>query len=184
MKECIRLAAFAALTVLTSMTALASAVAAQACHGARRRPSKSNVGAVAATTLCIVNQVRRAHHLSQLRMNSVLRDIAAGQSHDMRVGGYFGDNSLSGMTPMQRIAASSYAHGSRRLVVSQNIAWGKASESTPAAIVRAWMQSPPHREILLAPEYREVGVGVSLGTPRRAVAPGAIYTLDLAARRA
>jgi uncharacterized protein YkwD len=183
MNRRIRLAAIAAMAMLTSMICAAGTIAAQACRGTRQRPSRPNVATVATATLCIVNQIRHAHHLRPLRMNSVLRSIAAGQSHDMLVGGYFGDDSLSGLTPLQRVATSSYGRGSKRISVSQDIAWGLAVESTPLAIVQAWMQSAPHREILLTPLYREVGVGIGLGVPQQGTrAPGATYTLDLASR--
>jgi uncharacterized protein YkwD len=178
-----RLAALAALAALASTNGPAGAAAAQSCRGARQRPGKSSILAAAGATLCVINQLRRAHHLGALRMNSVLRTIAAGQSHDMSAGRYFGDDTPSGLTPMQRVASSSYARGSRKLAVSQNIAWGIAGASTPVAIVKSWMESGPHRAILLAPLYRDVGVGISLGAPH-AAAPGhgAIYTLDLATR--
>jgi uncharacterized protein YkwD len=153
------------------------------CRGTHLRPSRSNLAAVTDATLCVVNGVRRSHHLKPFRMNAALRSIASGQSNAMLIGGYFGDDGLSGRTPLQRVAASSYGRHSRRLSVSQNIAWGQAGQSTPIAIVRAWMASPPHRRILLAPGYRDVGIGVSLGTPRRSSRlRGATYTLDLATR--
>lgn len=175
--------AAALAATLTAMVGPASAVSAQTCRGAHASPSKAAIGAAAGATLCVINQVRRANHLSPFRMNPVLRRIAAGQSRDMLVGGYFGDDSLSGLTPMQRVDASPYAHGSASLSVSQNIAWGDAWESTPAAIVAAWLQSGPHREALLSPSFQEVGVGIALGDPWNARSKvGAIYTLDLAAR--
>lgn len=153
------------------------------CRGVHLRPSSSNLATVTKATLCIVNEIRRAHDLKPFRMNAALRSIASGQSNAMLVGGYFGDDGLSGRTPLQRVAASAYGRHSRRLSVSQNIAWGEAGQSTPAAIVHAWMASPPHRQILLAQPYRDVGIGVSLGTPRRSSRQrGATYTLDIATR--
>lgn len=153
------------------------------CHGARLRPSRSNLANVTSATLCLVNGVRHFHHLEPLRMNAALRAIASGQSDSMLIGGYFGDDGLSGRTPLQRVAASSYGRHSRRLSVSQNIAWGQAGQSTPVAIVRAWLASPPHRRIMLAAGSRDAGIGVSLGTPRRSSRlRGATYTLDIATR--
>lgn len=181
----IRLGMLAAVLIatLTATVGPASAVGASACRGARARPSSSTIGTAAAATLCVVNQVRHAYRLRPFRMNPVLRRIASGQSHDMFVGGYFGDDSLSGLTPMQRVAASPYARGSASLSVSQNIAWGDSWESTPTAIVTSWLQSGPHREALLASGFKEVGVGISLGDPWNPSSKvGAIYTLDLAAR--
>ncbi len=185
MKRRTSLAALAALllAMLTSMTGATGAIAAKACRGSSLLPGRSDVPAAVGATLCVINGVRRAHHLRQLRMNPVLRAIAAGQSHEMLVGGYFGDDSLSGLTPMQRVESSAYARGSTRLSVGQNIAWAEAAEATPAAIVTAWLESSPHREILLSPAFRDVGVGISLGVPQPAAhSSGAIYTLDLATR--
>jgi uncharacterized protein YkwD len=176
-----RIAALAAVAMLTSMSGAAGAMASKACRGADLRARRSSLATAANATLCLIDKLRRAHHLRPLRMNATLRAIASGQSHDMLAGGYFGDNSLNGLTPMQRVQASPYAHGSSRLTVGQNIAWGEGRDSTPASIVRAWMSSPPHREILLSPIYREAGVGIVLGALRSTRGRfAAIYTLDLA----
>lgn len=181
MKWRTRIAALAALAVLTSMSGAAGAMGSKACRGADLRARRSTLATAANATLCLIDKLRRAHHLRPLHMNATLRAIASGQSHDMLVGGYFGDNSLNGLTPIQRVQASPYAHGSRSLTVGQNIAWGEGRDSTPSAIVHAWMGSPPHREILLSPIYREAGVGIGLGALRAARSRlAAIYTLDLA----
>ncbi len=37
--------------------------------------------------------------------------------------------------------------------------------ATPAAIVRLWMHSPPHREDILRPGFVDIGVGVAAGAP-------------------
>jgi uncharacterized protein YkwD len=184
----IRLAVLAALTLASpvSMAGVSSAAKVKSvCRGAHLRPRRSNVAKTAGATLCLVNQARHAHHLKPFRANPTLSTIASGQSHDMLVGGYFGDDSLSGLTPMQRVETSVYARGATRVSVGQNIAWGQGGYSTPAAIVASWLGSGPHREILLSPTFQDVGVGISLGAPSHS-APGAsaIYTLDLAARTA
>lgn len=181
----IRLLTLAALALssLVLMTGVSSATVKGACRGAHLRPSASNVAKAAGATLCLVNKARSAHHLKPFRANSSLQAIASGQSHDMVVGGYFGDDSLGGLTPMQRVETSAYARGATHISVGQNIAWGQAGYSTPTAIVASWLSSGPHREILLSPTFQDVGVGIGLGAPGQS-APGvaAIYTLDLATR--
>lgn len=172
-----------AMAALTAMVGPASAVGVPACPGSRSAPRKSTIKVAVGATLCVIDQARLAHRLRPFRINRALSAIAAGQSYDMLVGGYFGDDSLSGLTPMQRVEASPYARGSTSLSVSQNIAWGDRWESTPAAIVASWLSSGPHREILLAPEFQDVGIGIALGDPWNTRSHlGAIYTLDLAAR--
>ena len=37
--------------------------------------------------------------------------------------------------------------------------------ATPAALMRAWMSSPGHRRNVLKAAYRELGFGISVGTP-------------------
>lgn len=184
MKGLIRPAMLATFAVALSWTTLAGASSANtACRGALQPPSRANLKVEANATLCLVNQLRHAHHLRQLRINASLNSVASGQSYDMLVGDYFGDDSLSGLTPMQRVESSAYGHGSSRLLVAQNIAWGEGSEATPGAIIASWLDSVPHREILLGSPYQNIGVGISLGVPNDAnPGPGATYTLDLAAK--
>lgn len=175
------LAASVAVMFCTSLTGPATALA--SCRGALQPPSKSTVNVAVSATFCLVNQVRRAHHLRPLRINGSLTAIAAHQSADMLIGGYFSEDSLSGRTPMQRVEASAYGRGSNRLAVGQNIAWGDGGDASPGAIVASWLGSGPHREILLASTYQVAGVGISLGAPRKTHRKvGAIYTIELAAR--
>ena len=44
------------------------------------------------------------------------------------------------------------------------------------------MHSRPHRAIILHPRFREIGVGVNLGTPSDREAEGAVYVIDLGRR--
>jgi uncharacterized protein YkwD len=48
--------------------------------------------------------------------------------------------------------------------VGENLAWGVGRLSRARAIVRTWMASPGHRENLLHPGYRLVGVGALRGS--------------------
>ena len=48
----------------------------------------------------------------------------------------------------------------RRREVGENIAVGQPS---PVEVVRDWMASPGHRENILRPAYRRLGVGVAEG---------------------
>ncbi|MFZ1154650.1 MAG: CAP domain-containing protein [Solirubrobacteraceae bacterium] len=135
-------------------------------------------------TLCLIERERRAYHLGLLHSNGSLQRIAASQAKDMVVGDYFGDNSLAGGTPWQRITASQYASGAHSLWAAQNIGWGTDELATPAAMVNGWMLSPPHREIMLTGGYHDVGVGVAPAAPSSLTEglPGATYTVEFAAR--
>jgi uncharacterized protein YkwD len=157
------------------------------CHGAHVAPNGANAALVDAATLCLMNQVRLAHRLRPLRLNRALAKIAAGQAKDMVRGHYFGDQSISGQSPLARIVASGYpVHTSSvRLMTAQNIGWGTGPNATPAGIVKAWMASPPHRTIILTPVYRDTGVGVSPSVPSKLGSGwlGATYAVEFGARR-
>lgn len=155
------------------------------CSGASLQPTQANISRVATATLCLIERERQAHHLGLLRSNGSLERIAAGQAKEMVVGDYFGDNSLAGGTPWQRINASHYASGAHGLAAAQNIGWGTEQMATPAGMVKIWMLSAPHREIMLTSGYRDIGVGVAPAAPSSLTEgePGATYTVEFAVRR-
>lgn len=181
MKRIKRLATLGALLALASPSAALAAGRSHGCRNAHSLPKQSNTSKVARATLCLIDRVRHKYGLHPLRANHALWGIATTQSHDMVLGHYFGDNSLSGLTPFARVLASAYGRHGNRLTVGQNIAWGTGREATPARIVHAWMVSAPHRAILLNPAYSAAGVGVGAGAPRAGAAGTAgVYTIDLA----
>jgi uncharacterized protein YkwD len=59
-------------------------------------------------------------------------------------------------------------------------AWGDGELRTPAAAMRMWLESPPHRRAIYRRAYREMGVGVAEGTP--ANGEGATYAVVLGGR--
>ncbi|HEY2766737.1 MAG TPA: CAP domain-containing protein [Solirubrobacteraceae bacterium] len=162
----------------------ARAQLATACPNASLFPTNSNLRAVDAATVCLIDNVRRDAHLRPLRPNPSLHGVAAGQSSEMVLGNYFGDNTRSGQTPLQRIVATRYRKRTTRVATAQNIGWGTNSLATPAAIVAAWMASPPHRHIMLTAGFRDVGVGAAPAAPSALSAgqPGATYTVEFGAR--
>jgi uncharacterized protein YkwD len=157
---------------------------APACADANLQPTAADLARIDAATLCLVNRVRAAHRLRPLRFSSPLQGVAAGQAWDMVRGNYFGDESLSGQTPMQRILATAYPARATRIRAAQNIGWATGPLATPAAMVQAWMQSPPHREIMLTPTFHDIGVGVTPAAPSALAQglAGATYTLEFGQR--
>lgn len=181
MKRIKRLATLGALLALASPSAALAAGRKHGCRDVHVLPSRANTAKIARSTLCLIDGVRRRRHLRPLRANRTLWSIATGQSHDMVLGHYFGDDSLSGRTPFARVRASAYGRRGNRLTVGQNIAWGTGREATAARIVHSWMVSAPHRAILLDPAYSDAGVGVGAGAPRYGASGRAgVYTIDLA----
>ena len=147
-------------------------------------PSNANTAKMRKATLCLLNAQRRAHGLHKLRENGKLRHAAAGYSRLMVSQGFFSHVSPSGSTLESRVNRTHYLNGARSWTIGENIAWGTGSLGTPRAIVKAWMNSPGHRQNILNGTYRDIGIGVATGAPiaAGAAAHGGTYTTDFGYR--
>jgi uncharacterized protein YkwD len=114
---------------------------------------------------CLINQERASYGLAPVTPNADLRQAALSHSNEMIREGYFEHTSPAGLTFIDRIDATGYMRGARSWVVGENLVWGTGPLSTPQALVTAWMNSPPHRENLLKPGFREIGIAAVPGTP-------------------
>jgi uncharacterized protein YkwD len=171
-------AALTVATVLAPMATSAPAFAA-ACHGADADPAQATRHELTRTTLCLVNRVRSSRSLARLRLDPRLSRAASEHSLDMVRRRYFSHTTPEGVSFLQRIAATGYLGGPGRWVIGENLAWGTGPDrGAPRRIVRGWMHSPPHREELLRPSFRNVGIGVVLGAPVPSGTAGATYTVD------
>jgi uncharacterized protein YkwD len=123
--------------------------------------------------ICLINRARSRSGLPWLEQRRKLD--AAAQSHDdqMVAADYFGHASLSGASPGLRISGSGFSWGAYGETISTGF-------RTPRRALRAWLRSAEHCQILLSPEYRDIGIGVNPRPVRRfANAPGT-WTADLA----
>jgi uncharacterized protein YkwD len=156
-----------------------------ACAGASQMPTITDTVAIDRATLCLVNQIRAASHLHRLHANRYLLGVAASQVTTMISWNYFADVRPTGQTPLSLVGVTRYRTHAARFAVGQNIAWGTGSDTSPAHIVAEWMASPPHRAVILSPEYRDAGVAVDpavpgvLGEGRS----GATYAMEFGVRR-
>ncbi len=99
----------------------------------------------------MVNQERVERGLSELVMDEALRETARAHSTDMFQRGYFGHLDPDGVTPFDRIRAG----GSSFNYAGENL----AAAPTVSIAHRGLMNSPQHKENLLRPEFRRVGIG-------------------------
>jgi uncharacterized protein YkwD len=175
------LACTGALTTGVKRAAAQAATAVGTCPGASLLPTATNIRAVDAATLCLVNQLRAAHDLRPLRANGELAQVAGASAQTMVREDYFSDIEPSGRTPLSAVASTRYRPA---VEVGQDIAWGTGADATPASVVAAWLASPPHRENMLDPQFRAAGTGATPEVPAllHPSGPGATYVLDLGAR--
>jgi uncharacterized protein YkwD len=172
----------AALTILLA-TGLAAAPAADAarCRGGALAPASAPRAAQAAV-VCEINRERRARGLRPVGAHPRLTGMARRYARSMVRMGFFSHTSPGGVTLLERVRAAGY--GGRRIAAGEALAWAQGRLATPHAIVRAWLHSPPHRAVLLGRAYRDVGIGVALGSPNgRARRSSATYAADFGAAR-
>jgi uncharacterized protein YkwD len=146
------------------------------CANANLLPTTANTATVDAATLCLIDNLRTAYHLRTLRSNHELQAVAATQVGEMVRRNYFADDSPSGRTPATLIEAMPYAAHATSLATGENIAWGTGADATPAYVVAAWMNSPPHRELILTADFHDAGVSATAAVPSvvTAASPSAV----------
>jgi len=171
---------FAASLVLMVLCAVPSLAAAQGtgCSFTRSAASAEPEPNVRTALRCLVNAERQRHGLALLRSSARLNAAADRHSADMVARGYFAHVTPEGRSVVDRVKATGYLAGASDWAVGEDIGWGTGSASTPASIFRAFMNSPPHRRIILSPEFHEIGVGVTPGVPVAGEGSGSTFVLD------
>lgn len=112
--------------------------------------------AVERATLGAINRVRRRASLTRLRMSRPLGRAAARHGAWMQRSGSFQHEGPAGQPFWTRLRPV-HPHRPHGEVIAINA----ACRATDARrVVRAWMNSPPHRRVLLNPRFRWVGIGV------------------------
>jgi uncharacterized protein YkwD len=136
------------------------------CTGAGASPRSASLEQLERATLCLLNEERTSRGLAPVRRSARLSGVARRYATTMVRGKFVSHTSPSGTTFADRIRGSGYL-SRRPWAVGEVIAW--STRATPASQVRALMASPPHRHVILTPTYRDAGVGVAVGSPRRGV---------------
>jgi uncharacterized protein YkwD len=130
------------------------------CANARSAPGQAG----ADVTLCLINAARRARDIAPLGADALLARAAKRHAADMVARGFFSHDAPGGVSFVDRLRRVGYTS---RCAWSggEALAWGSGTTGTPASRVAAWMRSRPHREILLGPAFRDVGIGIAAGVP-------------------
>jgi uncharacterized protein YkwD len=121
-----------------------------------------------------LNTVRRQHGLVPLRLAATLSAAADRHSREMALGGYFTHESRDGTSFGQRLRQFYPSRGFGTWSVGENLVWASPQISADEALA-LWMKSPGHRDNVLNPVWREVG----LGAVQASGAPGAFDGLDV-----
>lgn len=105
--------------------------------------------------LRLVNRERTQRGLAPFVMDSTIRDVARQHSVEMFQQGFFAHSSPDGRTPFDRMRQG----GVRFTSAGENIALAQTVGMAHTGL----MQSPGHRENILRPQFRRVGIGSARG---------------------
>jgi uncharacterized protein YkwD len=110
----------------------------------------------AAELINLTNQVRVENHLQSLSPNPLLTKAAHTKANDLFKNQYFSHNSPEGKKFSDWVKETDYNY----IIVGENLATGFSSGE---AVMAAWLGSDKHRENILQPRYREIGLAVVKG---------------------
>lgn len=123
-----------------------------------------------------VNYVRAQHGLAAVRFSRGLSRAADAHTRDMLQRDFFAHESSDGTSFDRRVHRFVDARA-----VGETLAAVEQRRGVAALVVKLWMESPPHRAVVLAPQFRRIGVarrwGELDGIGR------AVVTADFASRR-
>jgi uncharacterized protein YkwD len=141
-----------------------------------------NHSADEAAMLKLINQVRRSRGLATVCLAGPLDRAALAHSRDMIAHDYFAHSSIGGASVATRARAAGYSTGGcSQWSVGEVIAWGASTRGSPERVLRSWMRSGAHRQVILSSRWRDVGVGCARGT-YRGLSGVKMYTVDFGRR--
>ncbi|MGM0397284.1 MAG: S-layer homology domain-containing protein [Bacillota bacterium] len=103
--------------------------------------------------LDLVNVERAAEGINPLKMHAELSKIAYEKSKDMAIYDYFSHTSPNYGSPFEMMKEFGISYRA----AGENIAMG---QPTPEMVVKAWMESPGHRQNIMNDNFGNLGVGV------------------------
>jgi uncharacterized protein YkwD len=132
-------------------------------------PAAPAAGSTSTAIVRQVNTIRAERGLARLKITPQLNRAAAAHCAEMISGQVLSHGSLQSRLH-RYFAAGSYG---------ETIAWMPIGPASGVgAVVRAWMNSPPHRAVLLSRSFRRIGVGAERGV--MGGQRGTSYTIDVA----
>jgi uncharacterized protein YkwD len=164
------------------LLALLAIVVAPAALAAGAASDAASIDALDAGVLTRLNEIRTAHGLAPLRPNAALANAALAHSAEMVADGYFAHDSPDGSPFWKRLAR--YTHGGGGWSAGENLLWSSPGLDAARAL-QLWMASPEHRENILRPGWREIGIGAVHAASAGGVyggVPVTVITTDFGAR--
>jgi uncharacterized protein YkwD len=171
--------------VVLAAAAAALCALAPIASSAPKSPALERRGALERAVGRELNRVRFAHGLRQLRFGDGLRSAAAQHSRSMLESGYFEHESADGSSFDARLRRFYSDRGWQSWAVGETLL-SSSVEISAREIVATWLDSPPHRNVILSDLYRDGGVGVFYATSASGAfgdEPALVVTADFGQRK-
>ena len=114
--------------------------------------TSSTLSAEEQQVVTLVNQERAKAGLKALQVDTTLSKSARAKSQDMHDKNYFDHQSPTYGSPFDQMKKFGISYKT----AGENIAEG---QTTPAEVMKAWMNSPGHKANILNSSYTHIGVG-------------------------
>ena len=131
-----------------------------------------------AALLCVIGVERGARGLTAVRESPQLTLAAQRHADDMVARAFFAHVTPGGTTLAERVLATGYMGNRRTWALGEAIAWAQDPLDTATQLVQAWLNSPPHRAILLERSFRDLGIGLTPGLTDGTAGTGATTVLN------
>lgn len=102
-----------------------------------------------------INTVRIKYGRKTLKIHPLLMKSAQLKANDLIENNYFEHDRLNGQATWIFFEKAGYDYSE----AGENLAKNFLQLEREKAIVRAWLVSPKHREVMLSPDYEEIGIG-------------------------
>ena len=171
----------AAITAACALALTGAAPAVAACENEDTVPTAENLDLIREAVICLHNEERKSGGVAPLERDGRLTTAADAHAEDMVVEGYFAHQSPTDVDPFDRMRQAGYIDRGITWNAGETIAWASGSLATPRSIVDAGLDATTQRLTMLAPDFRDIGVGIALGAPVErdpGALPAVTYTVD------
>jgi uncharacterized protein YkwD len=161
--RCIALlsAAFAVSVLLALHPGLTRAVA--ACPHAKAQPRQTTLPKLRKAMICLINHERVRHHRRSLNPNGKLK-LAAQDHNDLMLEDDCFKHDCPGEPGLnQRVRKAGYTKGQAAWRIAEDLGF----DNTPRQMLNRLLRSRFNRRNLLNKTFRDIGVGVGWGAPRK-----------------
>jgi uncharacterized protein YkwD len=153
-------AALASIAILASADADASLVAPGSdCPGQQNvdAPEPEQEDAMR----CLIDHARREAGIGGLSSDGALERAAGRKVGDVFDCGF--SHTACGRPGDMWAKHFGYGDGASSWAWGENLAWGKGDRGSARNVLKAWLNSPPHRDTLLTGSFEHLGLGLKRG---------------------